>query len=64
MPSPALPMPFAHESALTRPSCPWCGEVVTASERTSYSAPGRAHHSWRCDSCEQVFETVVAMPGS
>jgi transposase-like protein len=57
--SPALPMPFALESALSRPSCPWCGEAAIASEHTSYSSSGRARHSWRCDGCEQTFQTVV-----
>jgi hypothetical protein len=35
--SPALPMSYAHETSLGRPSCPWRGEAAIASESTRYS---------------------------
>jgi hypothetical protein len=59
--SPAIPMPFAHERYLGRPSCPHCGEIAIASEATAYSDSGRVRHSWRCDGCDEPFDTEIAL---
>lgn len=59
--SPAMPMPYAHERYLGRPSCPHCGEVAIAAEATAYARDGRARHSWRCDGCDHTFETEVEL---
>lgn len=58
---PAMPMPFAHERYLGRPSCPHCGEVAIAAEATAYADPGLARHSWQCDRCRRSFDTEVAL---
>jgi predicted RNA-binding Zn-ribbon protein involved in translation (DUF1610 family) len=60
--SPALPMPYAHERYLGRPSCPRCGEVAVATEASAYTQPGRIQHSWRCDGCGHRFDTAVSLP--
>jgi transcription elongation factor Elf1 len=60
--SPTLPMPYAHERYLGRPSCPKCGEVAVASEKSTYTEAGRIRHSWCCDACGHEFDTAVSLP--
>ena len=57
--SPALP--FAHERALGRPSCPHCGDVLDVAETTEFWAAGCVRHGWKCDNCEHEFETRVRL---
>lgn len=57
--SPAVPMPFAHDRYLGRPSCPRCGTSTFAAEASFYSNSGRVRHAWCCDVCEQAFETEI-----
>jgi hypothetical protein len=57
--SPALPMPYAHERYLGRPSCPHCGEIAIAAEAMEYVRVGRVRYSWHCDGCMKAFDTTV-----
>jgi hypothetical protein len=55
----AMPMPFAHERYLGRPSCPRCGRLCAVTEISKYEGNGQISHIWQCDGCDREFQTAV-----
>jgi DNA-directed RNA polymerase subunit RPC12/RpoP len=41
-----------------RVTCPKCGELAFAAERSEYITVSDVHHNWRCWSCGSPFETL------
>ena len=54
------PLSFEHQSSLSRPSCPRCGELCLFPERMEYKSD-HVWNSWHCDGCNARFQTSVAM---
>jgi hypothetical protein len=57
-----VPQCYLHESYFGRPSCPNCGDLLMAPERPEFaeSLSGvEIRHYWRCDGCENRFDTLV-----
>jgi hypothetical protein len=57
-----VPMSHLHERYFGRPSCPNCGETMTASEHPEFSeclSGDEIRHFWACDGCDNRFDTVV-----
>jgi hypothetical protein len=59
MPHVTVPMRYAHERYLGRPSCPKCGELLMAPEASEYLSGYDIRHRWQCDSCDFQFETLI-----
>lgn len=57
--SPGMPMSYAHERYLGTPSCPKCGQLCIAPERSEYRNESRITHAWLCDECEFEFSTAI-----
>jgi hypothetical protein len=58
----AVPMRFCHERYFGRPSCPKCGELMMAPEYPEFSeclGGNEIRNFWRCDRCDNRFDTVV-----
>jgi hypothetical protein len=60
-PHTAVPMSFAHDRYLGRPSCAKCGELIMAPEASEYMKGGRIRHRWSCDRCDYEFETLTTL---
>ena len=56
----ALRMEFAHESTLSRPSCPRCGQRCYVPENTTFTDQ-QIRHAWACAECDYRFESVVML---
>jgi hypothetical protein len=54
-----VPMSFAHERYLGRPSCPKCGDLIMAPESSRYRKGGGICHTWLCGGCVYEFETLI-----
>jgi predicted RNA-binding Zn-ribbon protein involved in translation (DUF1610 family) len=57
----AMPMQYAHERYLGRPSCPRCGEFCVVPEISQYESAGQISHVWECDLCGGEFRTIVKL---
>jgi hypothetical protein len=58
----AVPMRYLHERYFGRPCCPKCGELMMAPEYPEFSecrGGVEIRHFWRCDGCDNRFDTVV-----
>jgi hypothetical protein len=51
-------IPFEHRCSLSWPSCPRCGQLCLFVDEAKY-ARSIVRNEWRCDACDQRFETVV-----
>jgi ribosomal protein S27AE len=58
-PHTAVPLSYAHERYLGRPSCPKCGVLIMAPESSRYAKGGAIRHMWSCDGCVYEFETLI-----
>jgi hypothetical protein len=56
-----VPMSYAHERYLGRPSCPKCGDLMMAPESSEYVKPEDVRHVWLCDGCDYPFETLITL---
>jgi len=54
-----MPMRFLHESYAGRPSCPRCGELMTAPELSEVRGAVEIRHFWQCDGCDNQFSTLI-----
>ena len=61
---PAMPMEYAHEEYLGRPSCPKCGKLCILPEATAHDGERVIEHVWVCDSCGNEFRTAVKIASS
>jgi hypothetical protein len=57
----AVPMSYAHERYLGRPSCPKCGEMMMAPSASEYRDGCGIRHAWVCDACDYGFETLICL---
>ena len=58
----AVPMKYAHERNLGRPSCPRCGVLMIVPEASQYVSEHRVRHAWSCVDCRYDFHTLVEIP--
>jgi len=58
----AVPMSYAHERYLGRPSCPKCGELIMAPDFSEYLKNEASIRHWSCDGCEYEFKTLIKFP--
>jgi hypothetical protein len=56
-----VPMSYAHERYLGRPSCPKCGEMMMAPSASEYWSGCGIRHAWVCDACDYGFETLICL---
>lgn len=56
--SPARPLDYEHQRALSRPSCPRCGQPCILPDASEYLS-GSVRNTWSCQPCNHVFHTVV-----
>ena len=61
-PHTAVPMSYAHERYLGRPSCPKCGELIMAPDFSEYLKNEASIRHWSCDGCEYEFKTLIKLP--
>ena len=57
-----MPMKYAHERTLGRPSCPKCGVLMVVPESSEYVSEDQIRHAWSCDDCSYDFDTLVRLP--
>jgi transposase-like protein len=57
-----MPMKYAHERTLGRPSCPRCGVLVVVPETSAYVSEDLVRHAWSCADCSYDFHTLVKLP--
>jgi hypothetical protein len=57
-----MPMKYAHERYLGRPSCPRCGVLMVVPESSQYESEDRVRHAWSCVDCRYDFHTLVELP--
>ncbi len=55
----SIPMAYAHERYLGRPSCPKCGEMIMAPESTDHLIDRKIRNIWLCERCLLKFETLI-----
>jgi hypothetical protein len=58
-PQATMRMRFLHERYCGRPSCPKCGELMIAPEFSECFGCVEIRHVWRCEGCENQFDTLV-----
>jgi hypothetical protein len=58
--SPSVTAPRSHiyEWYFGRCPCPKCGESLAAAEYSEFLKHNHVRHTWRCDKCDYVFETL------
>jgi hypothetical protein len=54
----AMRMRFLHERYFGRPSCPKCGELMTAPEHSECGGEA-IRHFWSCEGCDHRFESLI-----
>jgi hypothetical protein len=57
----AMPMNYAHDEYLGRPSCPKCGALIAAPEVSTYVTGSQIRHKWSCDDCDYHFHTLIQL---
>jgi rubredoxin len=40
-------------------SCPKCGELLSAPEYSEFLRHNNVRHTWTCNKCDYVFETLI-----
>jgi hypothetical protein len=56
-----MPMNYAHDEYLGRPSCPKCGTLVVAPETSAYVSDNQIRHGWSCVDCDYDFRTIIEL---
>jgi hypothetical protein len=56
-----MPMSYAHDEYLGRPSCPRCGVLILTPETSAYAGDNQIRHGWSCVDCDYDFRTIIEL---
>jgi hypothetical protein len=56
-----MPMHYAHDEYLGRPSCPKYGALIVAPETSAYVNDNQIRYGWSCVDCDYDFRTIIEL---